>query len=98
MRICRLEAEFDLVKSAYFTEPEDQSAWLYHRWLMSQAIRLCIRDESAAQVDANDTHGGGEDTGSARGKCNGRISNMISDKLFTMFYTLRLCLLPVILL
>ncbi|KAL0580227.1 Rab geranylgeranyltransferase [Marasmius crinis-equi] len=28
------EEEFDLVKNAIFTEPSDQSAWIYHRWLV----------------------------------------------------------------
>ncbi|KAF5373131.1 hypothetical protein D9758_001690 [Tetrapyrgos nigripes] len=28
------EAEFDLIKNAMFTVPEDQSAWIYHRWLV----------------------------------------------------------------
>lgn len=33
-----LDKEFELVKQAFFTEPEDQSAWLYHRWLLSRVF------------------------------------------------------------
>mmetsp|Transcript_7578 Transcript_7578/g.19436 ORF Transcript_7578/g.19436 Transcript_7578/m.19436 type:complete len:376 (+) Transcript_7578:94-1221(+) len=34
-----LEEEFQWVKEAFYTEPEDQSAWLYHRWLTSHMLR-----------------------------------------------------------
>ena len=33
-----LQEEFKLVKEAFYTEPEDQSSWLYHRWLMSHLV------------------------------------------------------------
>ncbi|TBU50623.1 rab-protein geranylgeranyltransferase [Dichomitus squalens] len=29
-----LEEEFDLVRNAMYTDPNDQSVWIYHRWLV----------------------------------------------------------------
>jgi len=31
-----LEKELDFVQQAFYTEPEDQSTWLYYRWLLHQ--------------------------------------------------------------
>lgn len=33
-----LDEEFELVKQAFYTEPEDQSGWFYHRWLLGCAL------------------------------------------------------------
>lgn len=37
-RLQTLTDEYDLVKQAFFTEPEDQSGWFYLMWLLSQTI------------------------------------------------------------
>lgn len=33
-----LGREFELIQQAYYTEPEDQSAWVYHRWLVCKTL------------------------------------------------------------
>jgi len=31
-----MDTEFELIRNAFYTEPKDQSAWIYHRWLTTQ--------------------------------------------------------------
>ncbi|KAG6854941.1 hypothetical protein C0991_009764 [Blastosporella zonata] len=33
-RNCRPICQFDLLRNAMYTDPNDQSVWMYHRWLM----------------------------------------------------------------
>jgi len=41
-----LDKEFELIRSAFYTEPADQSAWIYHRWLVTQVcLSLAIEDQ-----------------------------------------------------
>ncbi|KAG0305849.1 hypothetical protein BGZ98_003462 [Dissophora globulifera] len=37
-RQATVDNEFDLVKNAIYTDPEDQSAWLYHLWLIGRVV------------------------------------------------------------
>ncbi|OUS45796.1 rab geranylgeranyltransferase alpha subunit, pu [Ostreococcus tauri] len=45
-----LKGEFELASNAFYTEPEDQSAWMYHRWLIARARALKIPDERDAAI------------------------------------------------
>ena len=55
-----LAREFELASNAFYTEPEDQSAWMYHRWLTSRARALeDAKDrESFARTRATDVSRG----------------------------------------
>lgn len=30
-------AEFELIRNAMYTDPNDQSVWMYHRWLVGSS-------------------------------------------------------------
>lgn len=37
-----VDNEFDLVKNAIYTDPEDQSAWLYELWLIGRGMTSSV--------------------------------------------------------
>ena len=60
-----LDREFDLVRQAVFTDPEDQAPWLYHRWLLSQSVERFRRRRASSsrrtRGEAEARGGGGDD-------------------------------------
>jgi geranylgeranyl transferase type-2 subunit alpha len=46
-----LQAELQLVKQALYTDPNDQSLWLYHRWI----LRACESSSALTQLTSNST-------------------------------------------
>ncbi|KAI0256477.1 rab-protein geranylgeranyltransferase [Lactifluus subvellereus] len=49
-RASSLQREFELVQNAMFTLPEDQSAWLYHRWLIGSDKATLEREIEVVQT------------------------------------------------
>ncbi|GAA5969469.1 hypothetical protein JCM11641_008124 [Rhodosporidiobolus odoratus] len=46
-RVEQVDQEFYLVKQAIWSDPNDQSAWLYHRWLVGEGSTTLVRREIA---------------------------------------------------
>ncbi|CEP03270.1 Geranylgeranyl transferase type-2 subunit alpha [Plasmodiophora brassicae] len=46
-----LDREFALVADCFFTEPDDQSAWLYHRWLCVQHPDIACLEKQLSIMD-----------------------------------------------
>ncbi|TFK86372.1 rab-protein geranylgeranyltransferase [Polyporus arcularius HHB13444] len=46
-----IEEELDLVKNAMYTDPGDQSVWLYHRWLISLGDSKSVVDREIQSIE-----------------------------------------------
>ncbi|KDD76410.1 hypothetical protein H632_c235p1 [Helicosporidium sp. ATCC 50920] len=47
-----LEEEYELVKQAFYTEPLDQSGWMYHRWLLACSAERWAKARGSAAEEA----------------------------------------------
>ncbi|KIJ44241.1 hypothetical protein M422DRAFT_168406, partial [Sphaerobolus stellatus SS14] len=43
--------EFDLIKQAMYTDPGDQSVWLYHRWLIGSGDDRALLEREIQVID-----------------------------------------------
>eukprot|EP01083_Nonionella_stella_P040566 110054_1 len=58
--VAKLDSEFEWVLQAFYTEPGDQSAWLYHRWLLAKrgatsfmySSDLAVNEENSSVEDS----------------------------------------------
>lgn len=51
-----MQEELEFVKQALYTEPEDQSGWFYHRWLVACAVaqvETCLADEKSLRTESS---------------------------------------------
>ncbi|TRM57599.1 hypothetical protein BD626DRAFT_514411 [Schizophyllum amplum] len=44
------ETEFDLVRNAMYTDPNDQSVWMYHRWLVGSGDDRSLLEREIAAI------------------------------------------------
>ena len=58
-----VEDEFSLVENAVYTEPDDQSAWWYHQFLLSWTLQQCqaTSSSSSSSWSAENEEGTGDD-------------------------------------
>ena len=91
VRLCSY-AEFELLQQAMYTDPSDQSIWIYHRWLVAQGKCFFLhRPLAIGPREANQGYLGAGRDGAGQQMC----VVVLTQGVFKVLHTINLSLIHI---